>query len=81
MLEHVLIGKGVEIGFATIPEIKLFEGKGLKLVGPLPEQVRFATAYSAGVMSEAVDAELAREFIQYLETPPAKAIFAAAGFE
>lgn len=81
VLEHVLIGKGVEIGFATIPEIKLFEGKGLKLVGPLPEQVRFATAYSAGVMTEAIDAEVAREFVKYLETPPAKAIFAAAGFD
>jgi len=81
VLEHVLGGKGVEIGFATIPEIKLFEGKGLKLLGPLPEQIQFTTAYSAGVMTEAADPELAREFIQYLETPPAKAIFTAAGFD
>jgi len=81
VLEHVLSGKGIEIGFATIPEIKLFEGKGLKLVGPLPDQIQFTTAYSAGVMTEASDAELAREFILYLETPPAKAIFAAAGFD
>jgi len=81
VLEHVLGGKGAEIGFATIPEIKLFEGKGLKLVGPLPEQIQFTTAYSAGVMTEAADPELAREFIQYLETPPAKAIFTAAGFD
>ena len=81
VLEHVLGGKGVEIGFATIPEIKLFEGKGLKLVGPLPEQIQSTTAYSAGVMTEASEADIAREFVQYLETPPAKAIFAAAGFE
>jgi molybdate transport system substrate-binding protein len=81
VLEHVLSGKGVEIGFATIPEIKLFEGKGLKLVGPLPEQIQSTTTYSAAVMTEASDAEVAREFIQYLETPPAKAIFAAAGFD
>jgi molybdate transport system substrate-binding protein len=81
VLEHVLGGKGVEIGFATIPEIKLFEGKGLKLVGPLPEQIQSTTAYSAGVMTEASEADVAREFIQYLETPPAKAIFTAAGFD
>jgi len=81
VLEHVLSGKGVEIGFATIPEIRQFEGKGLKLVGPLPEQIQFTTTYSAGVMTEAADAEIAREFITYLETPPARAIFAAAGFD
>ena len=81
VLEHVLGGKGTEIGFATIPEIKLFEGKGLKLVGPLPEQIQFTTAYSAGVMTEAAEVDIAREFILYLETPPAKAIFTAAGFD
>lgn len=81
VLEHVLSGKGVEIGFATIPEIRLFEGKGLKLVGPLPEQIQSTTTYSAGVMTEATDADAAREFIQYLDTPPVKAIFAAAGFD
>jgi len=29
VLEHILGGKGLEIGFATIPEIRTFEGKGL----------------------------------------------------
>jgi molybdate transport system substrate-binding protein len=81
VLEHVLGGKGVEIGFATIPEIRLFEPKGLKLVGPLPEQIQSTITYSAAVMTEASDAEFAQEFIQYLETPAAKAIFAAAGFD
>jgi len=81
VLEHVLGGKSMEIGFATIPEIRQFESKGLKLVGPLPEQIQFTTAYSAGVMTEAADADLAREFIQYLGTPAAKAILATAGID
>jgi len=81
VLEHIVGGKGMEIGFATLPEIRLFEGKGVKLVGPLPEQVQSVTAYSAAVMTDATGAEVAREFIQYLETPPAKAIFMAAGFD
>jgi len=81
VLEHVHGGKGVEIAFATLPEIRLFEGKGVKLVGPLPEQIQSTTAYSAAVMTEAADAEIAREFIQYLETPAVKAIFTAAGFD
>ena len=81
VLEHVLGGKGVEIGFASIPEIRMLEAKGLRLVGPLPEQIQSITTYSAAVMTEAADAELAREFIQYLDTPGAKAIFAATGFD
>jgi molybdate transport system substrate-binding protein len=81
VLEHVLGGKGVEIGFATIPEIRLFEAKGVRLAGPLPDQIQSTITYSAAVMTEAADAELAREFIRYLDTPGAKAIFAAAGFD
>ena len=81
VIEHVMGGKGAEIGFATLPEIRAFEGKGVKLIGPLPEQIQSTTAYSAGVMTEASEADVAREFIQYLETPPAKAIFTAAGFD
>jgi molybdate transport system substrate-binding protein len=69
------------MGFATIPEIRLFEGKGVKLVGPIPEQIQSTITYSAAVMSEADDAEVAREFVQYLGTPAVKAIFAAAGFD
>ena len=81
VLEHMAGGKGMEIGFATIPEIRQFEGKGVKLVGPLPEQIQSTIAYSAGVMTEANDADVAREFIQYLQTPAVKAIFATAGFD
>jgi molybdate transport system substrate-binding protein len=81
VLEHVMGGKGMEIAFATLPEIRLFEGKGVKLIGPLPEQIQSIVTYSAAVISDASDPDLAREFIQYLETPPVKAIFAAAGFD
>ena len=81
VLEHIAAGKGMEIGFATIPEIRQTDNPGLKFVGPLPEQVQFTTTYSAGVMSGAADADLAWEFVQYLGTPPAKAIFSAAGYD
>ena len=81
VLEHVLGGKGVEIGFATIPEIRLLESKGVKLVGPVPEQIQQSISYSASVMTEATDTDVAREFVRYLDTPAVKAIFAAAGFD
>ena len=81
VFEHVIGGKGSEIGFGTITEIKPFESKGLKLVGPLPEQVQSSIAYAAGVVTEAPSVDVAREFVRYLGTPSAKAAFAAAGIE
>ncbi|HZE12052.1 MAG TPA: substrate-binding domain-containing protein, partial [Burkholderiales bacterium] len=69
------------IGFGTITEIRQFEPKGLKLVGPLPEQVQNSTAYSAAVITEAPEAEVARDFVHYIATPAAKAFFSAAGIE
>src|SRR5258706_11828686 len=38
VLEHVIVGTGMPNHFGTITEIRQFEPKGLKLVGPLPEQ-------------------------------------------
>jgi len=81
VLEHIIGGKGIEIGFGTITEIRQFEPKGLKLVGPLPEQVQNSTAYSAAVLTEAPEVEVAREFVRYLSTPAAKVFFSAAGIE
>ena len=81
VLEHIIGGKGIEIGFGTITEIRQFEPKGLKLVGPLPEQVQNSTAYSAAVLTEAPEVEVARDFVRYLSTPAAKVLFSAAGIE
>src|SRR5260221_167533 len=81
VLEHVIGGKGIEIGFGTITEIRQFEPKGLKLVGPLPEQVQNSTAYSAAVITEAPEAEIARDFVRFIGTPAAKAFFSAAGID
>ena len=81
VFEHLMGGKGNEIGFAAITEIRQFEPKGLRLVGPLPEQVQNSTAYSAAVMTGAPEVEVARDFVRYLGTPAAKATFAAAGID
>src|SRR5438445_1626567 len=81
VLEHVIGGEGIEIGFGAITEIRQFEQKGLTLVRPLPEQVQNSTPYSAAVMSEAPEAEVARDFVRYIGTPAAKAAFSAAGID
>jgi molybdate transport system substrate-binding protein len=81
VLEHVIAGKGKEIGFGAITEIHLFEPKGLKLVGPLPAEVQNYTSYVASVMNDAPSADAAREFVRYLGAPTAKKIFSDAGIE
>lgn len=81
VMDHVLKGKGREIGFGPITEILQHRDHGLKLVGPLPAEVQNYTSYSAGVMAGAPAAAAAGEFVRYLGTPAVKATFTAAGIE
>ncbi len=81
VMEHVLKGKGREIGFGPLTEILQHREKGLKLVGPLPAEVQNYTSYAAAPMTAAANAELARDFVRYLGSPQGKALFAAAGID
>ena len=81
VMEHVLKGKGREIGFGPVTEILLHREKGLKLVGPLPPEVQNYTSYSAVPMTAAANAEPARAFVRYLGSPEGKALFVAAGVD
>ncbi len=81
VMEHVIKGKGSEIGFGAITEIKLYETKGLKLVGPLPAEIQNYTSYEAAMMTGAASADAARVVLRYLATPAAKAAFVSAGVE
>jgi len=81
VMEHVIKGKGNEIGLGPITEIKMYESKGLKLVGPLPAEVQNYTSYDAALMTGASAADAARAVLRQLATPAAKAIFVAAGIE
>jgi molybdate transport system substrate-binding protein len=81
MMEHLIKGKGREIGFGAIVEILMFRDKGLSLAAPLPPEVQHYTEYVAAPMAAAPEAELAASFVQYLATQEAKAYFAACGIE
>ena len=81
VMEHVLKGKGKEIGFGPITEILLQREKGLKLVGPLPADIQNYTSYSAAPMTAATSGELARAFVRYLGGPEAKALLVSAGVD
>ena len=79
--EHLLKGKGNEVAIGQLTEIRRFRDKGLRLVGPLPADVQNYTAYAASPLTAGPNAEGGREFVRYLGTPAAKAMFAAAGIE
>jgi molybdate transport system substrate-binding protein len=81
VMEHVIKGKGNEIGFGAITEIRMYEPKGLKLVGPLPADVQNYTSYEAVVMTGAPAAEAARSVLKVLASPAGKAAFVSGGVE
>ena len=81
VLEHVIKGKGNEIGFGAITEIRTYANQGLLFVGPLPAEVQNYTSYEAGLMSGATVPDAARAVLGQLATPAAKAAFQSGGVE
>jgi molybdate transport system substrate-binding protein len=81
VMEHVIKGTGREIGFGAMTEIRMYEPKGLKLVGPLPAAVQNYTSYDAALMTGARAPEAARAVLRLLATPAASTAFASAGVE
>jgi ABC-type glycerol-3-phosphate transport system substrate-binding protein len=62
-----------------IPE--LLQGKGIRILGPLPPPYGHATAYAAGVSARSPRADAAAAFIEALTAPRAAGVWTAAGFE
>ena len=81
VMEHLLKGKGKEVGFGPITEILLYKDKGLRLVGPLPAEIQNYTSYVAVPMSAGKNKEHALAFVRFLGGPGGKPLFVAAGIE
>lgn len=79
VMEHVIKGNGREIGFGAMTEILLYQGKGLKLVGPVPADVQNYTSYTAAPLASGRQQALARQFVTFLSGPVGKPLFVAAG--
>ena len=83
VLEHVIKGKGHEIGFGAMTEILLYANKGLQLVGPLPADIQNYTSYTAAPLlskdSSGQQQALAEQFVAFLSGPLGKPLFVAAG--
>jgi molybdate transport system substrate-binding protein len=81
VFDHVLKGKGRELGFGAMTEILLYKEKGLVLVGPLPPETQNYTSYVASSLSAGANAALARELVTFLGDADSKKMFTAAGIE
>ena len=79
VMEHIIKGNGREIGFGAVTEILLYNGKGLKLVGPLPAAIQNYTAYTAAPVASGANQALAQQFVVFLSGPIGKPLFVAAG--
>ncbi len=79
VMEHVIKGKGKEVGFGAITEILLYSSKGLKFVGPVPASVQNYTSYTAAPLASGKQQALAQEFVSFLSGPVGKPLFVAAG--
>ena len=81
VMDHLLKGKGREIGFAPMTEIRLYEPKGLRFVGPLPAEVQQYNSYVASAMRGGSNAQAAAALVKFLSTPQAKKALAGGGVE
>jgi molybdate transport system substrate-binding protein len=81
VMAHVSKGKGNEIGFGAVTEIKAYEPKGVKLVGPLPAEVQNYTSYEAVMMTGTTSTDAVKAVLNQIATPAGKAAFAAGGLE
>jgi molybdate transport system substrate-binding protein len=79
--QHIVNGKGNEIGFLPIPYIKSNLATGLQYVGPLPGETQNYTAYEAAVMAGGKAPDAAKDFIRFLASAAGKQIFGAAGVD
>ena len=69
MLEHVIKGKGREIGLRAMIEIVLCTNKGLQLVGPLRADIQPYTSYTAAPLAAGQQQALAQQFVVFLPGP------------
>jgi len=78
VMQHVLNGRGRELGIGAITEIMLVRDKGLQFVGPLPPGLQSATSYFAAA-TRPQPAEAVRALLQQLAGADAQAAYSAAG--
>jgi molybdate transport system substrate-binding protein len=74
------VGRGeADLAMTFIPE--LLQGKGVRILGPLPPPYGHVTGYAAGVSAGTAAGGQARAFVAMLMAPEARDVWKAAGFD
>ena len=75
-LVEIMAGGQAEIGiFIT----NVLTANGIDVVGSVPAELNYVLMYTSGVARDAAEAKVAREFLDYLKSPQAKAVLKARG--
>jgi molybdate transport system substrate-binding protein len=77
--DELLKRKGNDLGVGLTTQIAAYHRNGLRLVGPLPADVQSHIPFTAATMVSSKSPAVARSFVAFLASPPAKAAFAAIG--
>jgi len=81
VMHHLIRGKGREFGFGGITDILMYRDQGLRFVGPLPEEIQNYTAYTAALITSSPHRDAAQALLQFLASPPGKALFSMNGIK
>jgi molybdate transport system substrate-binding protein len=79
VMHHLMEGKAKEFGFGGITDILGYRDQGLRLVGPLPDEIQNYASYNAAVVSIAPNPDAAKAFLTYLASAEGRALFVANG--
>ena len=79
VLDHISRGGNGEIGFGATTVIIENVQRGVTFVGALSAEIQNYTAYEAAVVQYRAAGPAPREFIEYLESTPARSALAQAG--
>jgi molybdate transport system substrate-binding protein len=77
--DEVLRRRGHDFAVGLTTQINAYGRNGLRLVGPLPEDVQSYIVFQAGVLAKSRAKDAAREFLHFLGAPPAQSTLASIG--
>jgi molybdate transport system substrate-binding protein len=64
--EHIVAGKGREVGFGATTEMNRLVGKGLRIVAPMPAELQNYTSYAAVAFPIAASRSEVQAFLAFL---------------
>lgn len=81
MMDHLIASRGNVVCLGAIVELRMFHGRGIQCVGPLPDPMQHRTAYVAARTTRGRDPEGAAGFAAYLAGPQAQRMLCDCGVD